>query len=450
MAEAGGIPTYKCDHKYRGCAIIIVNKNFWVIDKDGKKVPNPKLKRKGSTVDIKKMETVFKALDFKVKVYKDLTAESMKDKIYKASQNEDFNQKSDSFALVISSHGEEVEEKKVRYPPKGATIWRHCVLGSDNSPLFIDDMISYFQDDKAKGLTGKPKLFFIQACRSRHGFQHKRFDYGVNINVSVGGALSNIQPSDAGDRGDDALLDSLDCLTEIEDIYKDCIDDDDEEWKGDQESGSSDDEDSIVDSDEDISDARGDPDSGYMPPSPDMDLPNPLLPAKDDKGPTIPVEGSQDTNIPQEPPGDEADVKHSQDTGVIRPSPFDIVPIKCPEDCLLVYPAMSGNVAFRRADLGSRLLHCMHKEENLQKLVRGRNLLQYLTDVSGDMARVEINFEPDEKVYTKKEVEELKKNMPFKVKTVILHRLQKQLVFEPKTKKSIMAAVLKKFQKMYI
>ncbi|XP_053391324.1 uncharacterized protein LOC128554106 [Mercenaria mercenaria] len=314
----------------------------------------------------------------------------------------------------------------------------------------IDDMIICFEDDKAKGLIGKPKLFFIQACRSRHGFQHKRFDYGVNINVSVGGALSNIQPSDAGDHGDNAVLDSLDCLTEIEDIYKDCIDDDDEEWKGDQESGSSD-EDSIVYSHEDISDAKGDPDSGKMPPPPDMDLPNPLLPAKDDKGPTVPADrGPQDTDIPQEPPGDEADVKHSQDTGVIQASPFDIVPIKCPEDCLLVYPAMSGNMAFRRKDLGSRLLHCMHKEENLQKLVRGRNLLQYLTDVSGDMARVEINFEPDVNEYTKEEVEELKKNMPFKVKTVILHRLQKLVVFEPKTKKSIMAAVLKKFKKMFI
>jgi hypothetical protein len=82
---------------------------------------------------------------------------------FSASQNEEFNKNSDCFVLVISSHGEELAEKKLQNMDKNATVWRHSVLGSDNSKVYIDtDVISCLQDDKAKGLTNKPKLFFIQ------------------------------------------------------------------------------------------------------------------------------------------------------------------------------------------------------------------------------------------------------------------------------------------------
>ena len=82
--------------------------------------------------------------------------------IISVSQDNEFNDQSDCFALVISSHGEEVEEKKVHNNQDSAHVWRHCVLGSDENKVYIDDVMSYFEDKNAKGLKGKPKLFFIQ------------------------------------------------------------------------------------------------------------------------------------------------------------------------------------------------------------------------------------------------------------------------------------------------
>lgn len=479
------IPSYNFNHKYRGYAVIIVNKNFGKYEGEKLVIINPELKRNGSSKDRKKMKDLFLSLDFKVKRYKDLTAEKMRKKIIKASQNEKYNKQSDCFALVISSHGEEVQEKKAGNLPKGAEVWRHRVLGSDCEPVYIDEMMEFFRNDEAKELAGKPKIFIIQACRSRHNTWTKRYDYGVSVNVKTDSREKG-QPSDAGDHCDSAMLKNIG-LEGIEDVNADWSDQDSDECTSDTETESSDD-DSYVDSDEDLPDAKGSQDSGVLPPSPGPlvpaqpsqsgQLPHPALPRQDDQQvkPLSPLEdeqpqnkvtedqskSSQDfsnwpssskeymrskgTGVAPSAPEDEPDVKFTRDTGAIRPSPFDVVPINCPSDCILVYPVMSGFIAFRRFDLGSRLLHCMDKKENLQKLVEGCDFLQYMTSVCADMARVEVQFEPDAEVYTPVQIQELKQNMPFKVSTVLMHRLQGRVVLKPKTDKSFMAAVVKKLK----
>lgn len=73
---------YKFTNKYRGCALIIVNRKFWK-NEGGKKIVDPTLTRAGSSKDCKKMKAMFTALDFKVKVFKDLTAADMENKIRK-------------------------------------------------------------------------------------------------------------------------------------------------------------------------------------------------------------------------------------------------------------------------------------------------------------------------------------------------------------------------------
>ena len=89
----------------------------------------------------------------------------------------------------------------------------------------------------------------------------------------------------------------------------------------------------------------------------------------------------------------------------------------------------------------------MNKEKN--KLVEGSNLMQYLTDVSGDMAAVEISFEPSVAKYGYANAKKLKENMPFKVTMVTAHRLTSQVVFKPKTSKSYMAAVVELIKKLF-
>ena len=77
MADKEDIPSYDFSHKYRGYALIIVNKNFY----DQNKTPDPQSKRKGAEKDLKKMKDMFKALDFKVEAYKDLSGDAMRSKI---------------------------------------------------------------------------------------------------------------------------------------------------------------------------------------------------------------------------------------------------------------------------------------------------------------------------------------------------------------------------------
>ena len=72
--------------------------------------------------------------------------------------------------------------------------------------------------------------------------------------------------------------------------------------------------------------------------------------------------------------------------------------------------------------------------------------MQYLTDVSRDMAAEEITFEPSDAEYGPEYAKKLKANMPFKVTMVTLHRLTRQVVFKPKTSKSILAAIVEWFK----
>lgn len=109
---------------------------------------------------------------------------------------------------------------------------------------------------------------------------------------------------------------------------------------------------------DDLSDAKGSPDSGVMPPSPDKTLSQPALPIFGEKHPLIePLQrktegatndqfqrGEPETVVSRQTPEDEQDIKFASDTGRIPQSPYNIVPIICPNDCILVYPVMTGNV----------------------------------------------------------------------------------------------------------
>ncbi|KAI0242722.1 Caspase-7 [Lamellibrachia satsuma] len=68
---------------------------------------------------------------------------------------EDDHSDADCFVCVILSHGEE-----------------GVVYGTDGK-VPLDKLLGYFKGDICPSLAGKPKLFFIQACRGR------RYDFGT-------------------------------------------------------------------------------------------------------------------------------------------------------------------------------------------------------------------------------------------------------------------------------
>lgn len=120
-----------------GQCIIINNKNF-----DRKTGMN---QRNGTDVDAANAMKVFGKLGYKVKVYNDQSVEQLKQVLISASKED--HSCNASFVCVLLSHGDE-----------------GVFFGTDGS-IELKYLTSLFRGDRCRSLVGKPKLFFIQACR---------------------------------------------------------------------------------------------------------------------------------------------------------------------------------------------------------------------------------------------------------------------------------------------
>jgi hypothetical protein len=126
---------YRMDHLNRGEAIIINNKKF-----------HPSLdmpKRCGTDRDAACLQQTFTKLGFTVKLEHNLSAQAMRDVLYKYAKAD--HSQNDAFVCCILSHGED-----------------GIIYGTDE-PVEIENLIQPFKSNRT--LAGKPKLFFIQACR---------------------------------------------------------------------------------------------------------------------------------------------------------------------------------------------------------------------------------------------------------------------------------------------
>ena len=137
-------PSDSIDYKIRkghGFLLIIHNDDF----------PGSQ-KRDGSQKDVEALQAYFeRKLDFTILIIEDKRADEIKEKVKEIAEETDFSDV-DAFLCAILSHGE------------GAGFY-----GIDNEIISIDEIVSLFKGDT---LPGKPKLFFVQACRgdkSDHG-----------------------------------------------------------------------------------------------------------------------------------------------------------------------------------------------------------------------------------------------------------------------------------------
>lgn len=120
-----------------GQCVIINNKNF-----DRRTGMN---QRNGTDVDAANVMKVFTKLGYKVKIYNDQTVEQMKHVLTSVSKED--HSCCASFICVLLSHGDE-----------------GVFFGTDGS-IELKYLTSLFRGDRCQSLVGKPKLFFIQACR---------------------------------------------------------------------------------------------------------------------------------------------------------------------------------------------------------------------------------------------------------------------------------------------
>ena len=123
----------------RGITLIINNMSFAPHPEHGRQLP-----RRRSEVDVSRVETLFHALDFSVRAKQDLSKEQLLMELDDVVHQD--HSAYDCFVLWLMSHGRSGE-----------------VFCSDGDTVLIrtvDDMFS-----ECKTLSGKPKLFFIDACR---------------------------------------------------------------------------------------------------------------------------------------------------------------------------------------------------------------------------------------------------------------------------------------------
>lgn len=136
---------YNMNYKKVGKCIIINNKNF--AKETGMSARN------GTDKDAGDLHKCFKELKFDVVIYNDQTTDQMQRLLQNVSQED--HSDCACFACILLSHGEE------------GTIF------GTNGSMPIKCLTSPFRGDLCKSLVGKPKLFFIQACRG------SEFDEGI-------------------------------------------------------------------------------------------------------------------------------------------------------------------------------------------------------------------------------------------------------------------------------
>ncbi|CAH1239456.1 MFHAS1 [Branchiostoma lanceolatum] len=125
---------YKMTSDPRGLALIISNTSF----------TDQTRNRLGGEKDLDRLRTICEKLKLQQEIREDLTAQQIEAAANDVSRRDhsDF----DCFVLFLLSHGTE-----------------DGVQGTDGQHVSVDSIISSFQ--ACQSLVGKPKLFFIQACR---------------------------------------------------------------------------------------------------------------------------------------------------------------------------------------------------------------------------------------------------------------------------------------------
>lgn len=146
---------YKMGQSPHGICLIINNYEFYHADPE-KQHPT----RNGANVDVHNLTQTFKYLRYKVETKENLSSVEMKETLLRMA-NRDHGQY-DSFICCILTHGEQ-----------------GVVHGSDCEAVNLNDLAGVMKI--CPSLCGKPKLFFIQACRGDRetkGFELPERDSG--------------------------------------------------------------------------------------------------------------------------------------------------------------------------------------------------------------------------------------------------------------------------------
>lgn len=140
---------YNMNHRRRGRAVIFNHDDFKM-----DMVPRP-----GSTTDVKNLECVFSELGFQVSVHNNLNYKEINDELNNLCHED--HSDADCLVVTVLTHG-----------------FGERYICANDLPYFVERLWLPFTADKCKTLAGKPKIFFIQACRGT------KLDGGVMMKVN--------------------------------------------------------------------------------------------------------------------------------------------------------------------------------------------------------------------------------------------------------------------------
>ncbi|KAL5276158.1 CASP7 family protein [Megaselia abdita] len=127
---------YNMNHKFRGKALIFNHEFF---DLDFLK------ERKGTNVDRDSLMRTLKGLNFEVTDYNNFTTREIMDTLSKVAKEDHTDY--DCICITVMSHG------STSFIFSKDTLYQH------------DSLWDHFTPDNCPTLAGKPKIFFIQACK---------------------------------------------------------------------------------------------------------------------------------------------------------------------------------------------------------------------------------------------------------------------------------------------
>lgn len=163
--------TYRFCHETRGFAVLIINSKF-----------DDQAKRENAVWDEYYMYKMFKELNFDVYILRNLASKELLEKM-KAIRDA-VSAESDCFACVISSHGMEGKVSSVHPQVEKPFIKIEHFTYTRDGVVRTNELLELFNDRNCRHLKGKPKMFFIQACRSRLDVQKPdEVDMGVEVRL---------------------------------------------------------------------------------------------------------------------------------------------------------------------------------------------------------------------------------------------------------------------------
>ena len=138
-----------------GFALIINNHEFKGTTTDG----FPLDQRTGSEIDLENLVKLWKQLGFVAEKRQNLKAHEIWTVVTDIKKK--INEKRDSscFVCCIMTHGAMGK-----------------IYGSDSKHVYIKDIIDLFKEGNCPALAGKPRLFFIQACRANPNSNEQQTD----------------------------------------------------------------------------------------------------------------------------------------------------------------------------------------------------------------------------------------------------------------------------------